>query len=128
MVEMTELARFRERGLTEAELLILLKAEREMALGSAQRPPEPAPRNIVPWIVGGVLFGLAMMFSFAWQGLNLFLGHMREQAILSHEEKMAAMSAAAVRVQPAAEGGDDFVVGAMVALAAICIIIGIIRR
>jgi hypothetical protein len=127
---MNEPVTISRHALTEREELILLRAEREfeMRRSEQQAPAIVVSYNRTPWIVGGVVAAflgcMFMVLSFSSYFINIFLTMAKDQAAMSHELAMAAVQSAPTRAANA-EGG--IVLGAMLALAAIFIIIGLIR-
>jgi len=109
--------------------------EQELALFRAQHfaslekrhQPDTAAASQLRWIIGGILFGLTMLCSFAWNALRVWTASMERQAERSHELAMAA-----VKSTPAASGvtySPEFVVVVGVVLAALLLIaIGAARR
>ena len=106
----------------ELQTLRVERLERQMAEKEAG-----SQRNNVPWIVGGCLVALMMLISFGWSVLGELMAFMETTLSRHHELAMTAAKPAPA-AQKAAEGGDMMVVGALLVLAAICIIFGVLRR
>lgn len=87
----------------------------------------------VRWIVGGAVAVVAMLISAIWSLFTRYDATMRTLAANSHEIALKAVEAvkaepATVAAAPNQDGGDGVVLGAMLALAAICIIIGLVGK
>lgn len=116
-------ADLRAAGVTDQEIIARLNPRGETIIIQEA----PTARNNVPWIVGGSLAALAMLMSFAWSAMTSVMGTFEKMLARHHE---LALTAAQPAVSASVESGgnpDMAYVGALLVLAAICILIGLMR-
>lgn len=119
---MTDIARTGERPLTETELLMLLKAERDQTLRARSLPEYPTTG--IKWVVGGTVLVFAMLICFAWAMFVEVKSVLEKSAERSHELAMKAVEAAKVS-QPA---DPSLALPIILGLAAFFIVFGIILK
>ena len=113
----------------------LARLERDAAREQLARAQEAQPAqqsgSKVAWIVSGVCVCLFMVISFAWGVAQDMLAAFERHSARQHETTMAALDVASAHAASSGSAIDPTsagVLGALLALAAICIIIGCIGK